>query len=58
VTWKTTPSAKAHVVPRLKSIEPVYDNICRDRDLQGKSDLGRLRLLRPLWVNRHAGFVW
>ena len=54
VVWKTTPSATVHKLPRLKPAEPVYDYVCQGRDLQDQSDLGRLRLFPPLWLNRHA----
>ncbi|CAD5374233.1 hypothetical protein RA210_U50184 [Rubrivivax sp. A210] len=40
---------------RLKPAEPVFDYVCQGRGLQDRSDLGCLRLLRSLWLNRHAG---
>ena len=50
-----TPLATVLELPRLKPVEVVYDYVCLGRGLQDQSELGRLRLLWSLWLNRHAG---
>jgi hypothetical protein len=55
VIEKPSPLGVVRRLVRLRLVEFVHDCICQGRGTQDQTDLGRLRLLRALWLNRHAG---